>query len=121
ARRHRSSPGRPSTSTAEDTSVRNASRRSINKAQRRQQYGDDASGTAELRAVADRIMETGARYLERRRDFLTTRRDDMARQHDWNDDRDARAHRAARMSREQAEPGDFGPRSWDDRAYGWAH
>lgn len=92
--------------------MRNASRRSINKAQRRDSH-DDASGVGEFRAVADRIMETGARYLERGREFLNTRSNDMRRDHEWEQDNARRAYRASRMSREQADPGGFGAAPWD--------
>lgn len=73
--------------------MRNASRRSLDEARRRQgQHRDEAvAGVGELKAVADRILETGARYLERGRDFLT-RNEDMNRHRDKDWERESSNH-----------------------------
>lgn len=97
--------------------MHNPSRRSINNAQRRQQYDDEVPGVGEFKAVADRLMQTGARYLERGRDFLASRSEEMRRGGGWEGERDFHARREDWMSR-QARAGDVGDEPWDR---GYAH
>lgn len=96
--------------------MRNPTRRSIRRAERRDTYGEhEASGVGELKAVAEQLMETGARYLERGREFFNPRSDDMARHDDWNDnDRDprARGNTNERQGRGRGGMGGIGADPW---------
>jgi hypothetical protein len=67
------------------------SQSTINESERsRTKHGSDEapSGTGELRAVTDRILETGVRYLARGRELF--RREIMRSDRDWNEDRQPR-------------------------------
>src|SRR5690606_16820176 len=74
ARKRPSLPARPSTSTEEGISERNS-----NRSRRGEGPGNErnVAGVGELRAVAERLLETGAQYLEQGREWLhaATRRE----------------------------------------------